>query len=64
MADQIKNENLGEVSSPATEEMITAPNVEEPAIVEPQNETAQSPSAEGDAPAEAKPDRKPPVLPL
>ena len=61
MADQIKNENVGEVSSPATEEKKTAPNTE-PAFGAPQskNETAKDTVADN-TPKEARPERKLPV---
>ena len=63
MADQFKNEIVGEVSSPTTEENMTAPEVKEPAFAAPQTENAPaSNGAEGDSNRESAPKRKLPVF--
>ena len=63
MADQFKNEIVGEVSSPTTEEKITAPERKEPIFAAPQTETAPVNSgAEGNTNSESAPKRKLPVF--
>jgi len=63
MADQIKNENVGEVSSPTTEEKMTAPKRKEPIFADPQEKNAPSnEGVVGDFPSEGTPERKLPVF--
>ena len=63
MADQFKNEIVGEVSSPTTEENMTAPEIKEPEVSAPQAENAPaSNGAEGDSRSENAPKRKLPVF--
>ena len=63
MADQFKNEIVGEVSSPTTEEKITAPERKEPVFAAPQAENAPvNNGAEGASYNESAPKRKLPVF--
>ena len=63
MADQIKNQSVGEVSSPTTEEKMTAPKRKEPVFADPQEKNAPSDEGVvGNFPSEGTPERKLPVF--